>query len=208
MGEETALMSAISWALDVDAPSVSASVAALRAKHPTEDHEALAWRIFKKAGWQATAAGVATGMPTNPWVAFPAAVADVALVLRMEVAAAARVAVLYDPTFLDDDDAVYELLVPVFGLNFASQAAREMGVRGGMGVTRNLVKTYLSKGTLKQFQKIMLKYFGLKVTQKAVLTKTLPVIGGMIGGAWNWVEVRALGHRCVNYFSGQSLGET
>lgn len=36
---------------------------------------------------------------------------------------------------------------------------REIGVGGGMGVTRVLVKKYISKETIKQFQKIMLKYF-------------------------------------------------
>lgn len=35
----------------------------------------------------------------------------------------------------------------------------------------------------------MLKYFGIKVTQKGVVTKTLPIVGGLIGGGWNYIEV-------------------
>ena len=78
----------------------------------------------------------------------------------------------------------WELLLLVFGLNL-----REIGVRGGMGVTRVLVKKYISKETIKQFQEIMLKNFRIKVTQKAVITKTLPNIGGFIVGIWNYIAV-------------------
>ena len=122
------------------------------------------------------------------------------MTLRSEVAAVARAAVVYDENFFDDLDAKWELLLPVFGLNLGSQFLREVGVRGGMGVTRVLIKKYLSKETLKQFQKIMLKYFGIKVTQKAVITKTLPIVGGLIGGAWNYMEVGQVQKRTIDYF--------
>lgn len=69
-----------------------------------------------------------------------------------------------------------------------------------MGVTRVLIRKYLSKETLKQFQKIMLKYFGIKVTQKAVITKTLPIVGGLIGGTWNYIEVGQVQKRTIDYF--------
>ena len=58
-----------------------------------------------------------------------------------------------------------------------------------MGVTRVLVKKYISKETIKQFQEIMLKNFRIKVTQKAVITKTLPNTGGFIVGIWNYIAV-------------------
>lgn len=58
----------------------------------------------------------------------------------------------------------------------------------------------MSKESLKQFKKVTLKYFGLKVTQKGVITKTVPVVGGLIGGVWNWVEVSVIKARTVRYF--------
>lgn len=85
-------------------------------------------------------------------------------------------------------------------MNASSQLLREMGVRGGMGVTRAAIKKYLSKETLKAFKKIMLKYFGLKVTQKGIITKTLPIIGGLIGGVWNYIEVGRVKKRSIKYF--------
>ena len=47
----------------------------------------------------------------------------------------------------------------------------------------------------------MLKYFGIKVTQKGIITKTLPIVGGMIGTGWNTVEVELIKRRVISYFS-------
>ena len=47
----------------------------------------------------------------------------------------------------------------------------------------------------------MLKYFGIKVTQKGIITKTLPIVGGMIGAGWNAVEVELIKRRVISYFS-------
>ena len=82
---------------------------------------------------------------------------------------------------------------------------REFGVRGGMGLTRVGVKKYLSKEALKTLQKIMLKYFGIKVTQKGIITKTLPIVGGLIGGTWNYVEVSGIKKRAIKYFEGKEI---
>ena len=46
----------------------------------------------------------------------------------------------------------------------------------------------------------MLKYFGLKVTQKGLITKTLPVVGVLIGGTWNYIEVGMVRNRTIKYF--------
>ena len=124
----------------------------------------------------------------------------------MEVRAAAEVALIFEPEFFSDEDARWELFVPVFGMNVASQLLREVGVRGAMGVTRQAIKKYLSKQTLRAFRALALKYFGLKVTQKAVVTKTLPVVGGVVGASWNFVEVTLLRKRCIRYFQNKTIG--
>ena len=180
--ESTGLAKALEWVVEIDPPAIIASVKAEREQFPELSNYKLAKKIFSSARWKATSTGFVTGLPSNPWTAVPAATLDVAVTLRTEVAATARTAVIYDENFFDDDDAKWELLIPIFGLNAGSQALRELGVRGGMGATRAGIKNYLSKETLKQFKKIMLKYFGIKVTQKGVITKTLPVVGGLIGG--------------------------
>ena len=87
----------------------------------------------------------------------PAAIWDVAITVKLEVIATAKVAVLYDPDFFTDEEATWELLIPVFGINVASQLAQNAAIKAAQGVTREVIKKYLSKETLKQFQKVMLK---------------------------------------------------
>ena len=193
------LRKALNWVVDIDPPAIAASVASERKKDPSLTNHALARNAFSGAQWKATLAGVLTGLPTNPWVAVPAATVDVAITLKTELSAVARAAIIYDPDFFEEEGAKWELLVPVFGINVVSQFARELGVRGGMGLTRAAIRKYLSKETLKIFRKVMFKYFGMKVTQKAVITKTLPIIGGLIGGVWNFFEVRRVRNRTFKF---------
>ena len=205
MADDTLLMKALSLAVDVDVASTKSYVAELRKAHPGKSKAELAAVLFSQASWRAMGQGVLFGLPSNPFVAIPAALADAAAMLRLEVVAAARTALLYDEGFFDEEDAAWELLVPVFGLGAVSQLLREAGVRASMGVTRQLIKRYLSKEALKAFQRAMLRIFGLRVTQRAVITKSLPVVGAVIGGGWNWLELRLLRGRCVGYFEGRAL---
>lgn len=203
--ESKPLMKSLEWVVDIDPPAIIASVEAERVKSPNSSNRKLADAAFSRARWKATATGIATGLPANPWVAVPAATLDVATTLKLEVLAAARVAVIYDKSFFEDQDAVWELLIPIFGINVGSQAFRQLGIRGGMGATRAAIRKYLSKETLKQFQKLMLKYFGIKITQKGVITKTLPIVGGVIGGTWNFIEVGRIKNRTIEYFEENAL---
>jgi hypothetical protein len=199
---------AVRWAVAVDSSETKAFVQGLRARYPGKDNRTLAKKIYSRTAWKGASVGLVAGLPANLVVAIPAAVLDAAVVLRMEVTAAGRVAVIYEPTFLDDDDAPWELLAPIFGMDVVSQALRELGVKAGQQVTKQLIKKYLSKETLKQFQRIMLKVFGMKVLQKAVVAKTVPIVGGLIGGTWNFVEVHLQGRRVIKYFEGETLGTT
>lgn len=203
--DQANLMKALRWVVDVDPGEISWSVHSLRTRMPEASAEQLAQRVFNKARWQAAAAGLATGIPANPWVVVPAAALDMTTVLRIEVKAAAKTALLFDPSFFDDEDAGWELLVPIFGAHTASQFLREAGILGGMGVTRELIKKSLASGGMQAVQQIAAKYFGVALTQRALSTKLLPVVGGAIGGAWNYAEVRLLGDRCIKYFRGEVL---
>ncbi|HIF9239786.1 TPA: hypothetical protein ACX6RC_002316 [Photobacterium damselae] len=206
MGENNkALTKALEWVVEIDPPAVVASVKAEREKYPKLSNQELAEKAFSVARWKASSTGFVTGLPSNPWTAVPAATTDVAITLRTEVAAVARAAVIYDENFFDDEDAKWELLIPIFGMNVTSQFAREVGIRGGMGVTRAAIKKYLAKETLKKFKNIMLKYFGVKVTQKGIVTKTLPIVGGVIGGGWNYIEVGLVRKRTIAYFEGKEI---
>lgn len=200
-----ALSNVLGWVVGINDGEAADDVKRLRAQNPTATNADLARKLFAAARTKATGVGVLTGLPANPWVMVPAAIADLATVLRIETEAVARVALLYDPSFFEQPDAAWELLVPVFGIDALSQFLRDLGVLGSMGVTRQLVRQYLSKETLRSFQKVMLKYFGMKVTQKGVLSKTLPLVGAVIGGGWNFAEVTILTKRTIAYFENRPI---
>jgi hypothetical protein len=199
---EAALVKALEWVVDVDPAEMQWTVNQLREQRPGLDPSGLARHIFSRARWKAAATGVATGLPANPWVMFPAAVADATAVLRIEAKAAAKTALIYDPRFFDDENARWELLVPLFGLHTTSQFLRELGILGSMGVTREVIRKAAASHGFCAVRNVAAKYLGVQLTQRAVVSKVLPVVGGAIGGAWNYAEVTLLGRRCINYFSG------
>ncbi len=177
-GKEGAVARLSQWALDsalnIDRGEARADVRALRARYPSDSRYQLAKRLVARTRWKGTAAGVLTGLPSNPWVAGGAAALDVAALLRINISMAARIALLFDEKYLDDSEPPYELLVPVFGGRFASELAREAAIRAGMGVTRALIRAYISKGVLKTVKRFALKYLGLKITQRALITTDHP----------------------------------
>jgi hypothetical protein len=199
------LKRSLELALAVDPEESKAYVTHLRERFPDKDRRELADLMISRARWWGAGVGFATGVPGNPWVAAPAAVTDVAAVLRTEILLACRIGLLFDPQLLDGPEPPYEVLVPIMGSRAASAVARNLLTLGGMGITRQAIRKGLNAGGLWQFRKIMLKYFGLKVSGRGVITKTLPVVGGLIGGAWNYAELKIVGDRVYRYFDGQAL---
>lgn len=196
---------AFGWIICVDPTAIRAHLDELRAQNPGVEKRVLANKVYSGTAWKAASAGAVLGLPSNPWTAVPAATLDLAAMVRLQVVAAGHVAEIHNPGFLDEEFGRYELLVPVFGGSAGSQVLRAAGIRGTMGITRQAIRRYLSKETLRAFRTIMLKYFGQKVTQRAVITKTLPVVGGLIGGTWNYLEVHVVGNRVIKYFEGEPL---
>ena len=199
--QDSALSKALNWVIEVDVPAIKGSVDGLKSSNPGLSKEELANTIFSKAQWKSAASGLVTGLPSNWATMILAAIGDVAITLRLEVIATAKVALLYQPNFFSNDEAAWELLVPIFGFNAISQVMQEAAIKGGQGLSKAAIKKYLSKETLAQFKKIMLKLFGKKVTQKGIITKTLPIVGGMIGAVWNWAEVSIIKKRAIKYFA-------
>lgn len=56
--------------------------------------------------------------------------------------------------------------------------------------------------------KASLKIFGKKILQKTILSKTIPVVGAVISGGWNFAETKVVGGRVIAYLNGQAIGQT
>jgi hypothetical protein len=190
----------LTLALSVDPYEIRAYVSALQNRYPEWDRRALAEHMISRARWWGAGYGAATGAPSNPWIATPAALTDIGALLRTEILLACRIGVLFDPHLLDGPDPPYEVLVPILGARAGSEMLGRLAVHSGVGITREAIKAVLKTGSIRTARSVVLKYLGVRVTQRGILTKTLPLVGGVIGGAWNYAEVKIVGERVYRYF--------
>lgn len=174
-------------------------------KYPGSTKQELSELLIRRNAWKAAGSGFVTGLPSNLLIAVPAALLDMTVVIRTQAYLAGRIALLFDEDYFNSNDIAYELMIPIMGMRVASEFVGQMTKRGASGLTRQAIKTVLTKGTLSQFRRVMLKYFGLKVGQRTV-TKTVPIVGGVIGGIWNYTELRVVGQRAFKYFSDAPIG--
>ena len=202
--QNTTLEKVIAFAVSIDRGDALAAASALRSANPGTSSQELAARVFRGLSWKGAGIGALTGLPSQIATAIPAALADAAAVLRIELKGAAVVAALYDPTFLDDEDAHWALIVPILGGNAMSQALRGAGIAAATQLSRAAIKKILTKETLAAFRKAVVKIFGIKVTQRAVVSKTVPVVGALVGSAWNLAEIRTVGGRVVEFFEARA----
>ena len=177
----------------------------LRAEHPDATPEQLARRAVASAKNWGVAAGAGSGAAANPLVMLPAAAADIAAMLRIEGQMAGTVAALLDPSSLVDDKTFRADVLAIVFPGAVSQALRQIGLRAGQRLTRNLIRKYVTENFLKDATRFAAKYLFIRVTRNAVVSKTVPLVGAGIGAAWNWVEMEAVGKRAIRYYQRRSI---
>jgi hypothetical protein len=188
-----------------DAQGCREAAAALRAKHPRVSPERLAEIAVTGARKWAIAAGATTGIVANPIMMIPAALADVMAMLRIEGVMAGTVAAILDPASLDDPAAFEADVLAVVFPAAASQALRQVAIRAGEQTTKVMIRKYVSEDLIKSALRYAVEFLGIEATQKAVISKSVPLVGAGIGAAWNWLEVRAVGKRAIRYHTGKPL---
>ncbi|HPM78012.1 MAG TPA: hypothetical protein PK961_13040 [bacterium] len=199
--ESPVIQRAFEWASGLDEQQVRNDLEQLRAKHPQESPEELAWRLIRAYRRQGVSAGFLTGLPANPWLALPASAADVAAMIHLEMRLAARIALLYEPDFFQREDARYELLVPVFGSEVVHDIVKRFIGNDETAATRSMIERVFNKESMKAIRSLLLKHFAVRITRKALFAKMIPVVGGFIGGTVNYLEMREVGRRIIDYFS-------
>jgi hypothetical protein len=148
--------------------------------------------------WLAVA-GAGSGLVANPLAMVPAAATEMAFVLQREAQLTGVIAAILDPQSLSDRDSFQADVLAIMFPSAASQALREIAVLAGQHTTKVLIRKYISKDILKAIIKFAAKYLGIKLTQRAIITKMIPFVGGVIGATWNWAEVRSVGNRAIKY---------
>jgi hypothetical protein len=174
----------------------------LRLTDPNATSEQIARRAIKDSRKWAAAIGGATGAVASPVTMLPAAVADMAAMLRLEGKLAGTIAALLDPDSLDDADTFRKEILTVVFPGAISQALRKVGIRASEEATKNLVRKLVSREFVKDLSERAAKMLGIRLTEKAIATKAIPLVGAGIGAAWNFVEIQAVGGRAIGYHLG------
>jgi len=174
----------------------------MRLENPNATAEDHARRAVKQSRKWAASIGGATGLAASPVTMLPTAIADAALMLRLEGKLAGTVAALLDPDSLNDVDTFRKEILRVVFPGAVSQALRKLGVRAGEEATKSVVRKLIGREAGKELGERAVKFLGIRLTEKAVATKTVPLVGAAIGAGWNWLEVQAVGNRAVNYHLG------
>lgn len=195
----------LDWVLP-DRQACRGSALELAQHHPDESPQMLAQRVVADAKKWGAAAGGATGAAASPLFMVPAAMADVAAMLRIEGHMAGTIAALLDPDSLDHPERFEADVLSVVFPGVVSQALRQIGVRAGQQITRTLIRKYLGEQLIQSVTRLSARYLAVKLSQKAVLTKTVPMVGMGIGAGWNWLEARLVGQRAIRYYQDRSAG--
>jgi hypothetical protein len=182
--------------------------AELRMKDPDASAETAARRAVKDSRKWAASVGAATGLAASPITLLPAAIADAAAMLRLEGKLVGTIAALLDPASLDDPDAFRRDIIRNVFPGAVSQALRKLGVRAGEQATKNLVAKLATRQAVKELSERAAKLLGIRLTEKAIASKTIPLVGAGIGAAWNWTEIQLVGNRTIDYHLGRESPAT
>lgn len=204
--EDGKIMQVLKKVLHVDPFECRGVVESRRAQHPTESPRELAQRIVSSYARKGAVEGFGAGLPSNPFTMVPAALADLAVVLHFYAKMTAAIGYLADRDYFDDPDWSNDALVMLAGPKVVSRVLKEAGIKVGERLTRSVIRKYLSKGVLRALKKWMAKWLGVKLGQRALISKAVPIVGGFIGGAWNFVEISAVGKRIIAYQFDHSSG--
>lgn len=191
----------IKWIMP-DAEDCRVKAEALRLENPDASGIELARKAVKSSRKWAAGMGAVTGVAANPITLVPAALADAAAMLRIEGQLAGVVAALLDPQSVNDPDAFRRDIMRVIFPGAVSQVLRKLGVRAGEQAAKDIVAKYVTRGAVKEVAEHAVKRFGIQLTEKAIATKAIPLVGAGIGAAWNWLEIQAIGLRAIDYHTG------
>lgn len=190
-----------------DADECKRAAMEMISREPGASREALAKEMVRHAQKRAATVGGVTGLAASPFSMVPAAMADIAATLKIEGTMAGGVAALLDPDSLDDPERFRADVMAVVFPAAVSQALRQMGIRAGEQLTKNLIRRTAGKGGVEGLIKIAGKFLGAKLTGRSLLTKGVPLVSVGIGAGWNWLETSAVGHRAIAYHTGGPIAE-
>lgn len=178
-----------------------------------EEMTAAAKRIVMNNTTKSTALSFAAGLPSNPFAVLPASGADIAQYYAFALRMAQEVAYVFGrpQIFAEDGDLSPEGerdIMVYFGVMLGVALANSglMFIARGLGQTagRRLMQKALTQTVWYPILKRIGTAIGAQVTKKSmsnVVSKSVPVIGGVVSGGLTYVTFRPMGKRLVNAFA-------
>lgn len=95
------------------------------------------------------------------------------------------------------DSETLNILIICFGVMYgvagANNAVKAMAKGLANGISKKIMRTALTKGTLYPIVKSIAKWFGVNMTKKlltGMVQKSLPVVGGVVGGSITYLSFK------------------
>lgn len=179
----------------------------LRLENPDATAEQAAELAVKQSRKWAVSIGATTGAFASPISMLPAAFADAVAMMKLEGKLAGTIAALLDPESLSDPAAFRRDIFRSVFPGAVSQTLRKMGVRAAEASAKSAVRRITTHAATKELTERATKSLGVRLTEKALASKTVPLVGAGIGAAWNYAEVHAIGRRAIDYHLGRETPE-
>lgn len=200
------LMDAAGWAYD-KAINVTQSIPGIGsvedlARQYQRDTLSIESQISSLINWQCTktfSTGFITGL--GGLITLPVSVpADLSCLFFHQLRMVAAISYLSGNTELNDDKIKTLCILCLCG-STAMDTLKDVGIEIGTQFTKNLIKN-ISGRTIKQINKAVGFRLVTKFGTKGIinLPKTVPIVGGVIGGFFNFCGTRAVGYTAKKVF--------
>ena len=189
----------IEWALGLDPKALMEYAESKKKAYPKLNERQLDEKIIGFFSRKAGIEGFVTGLPSSLITMAPAAAVDMGYILRCYASLSGVIGYLANEKYFEDPDWKNDSYIIIAGPTFVSRAFREAGITLTKNLTKTIIRKMISKSFLNILKRLLLKWFGIKITQRAIITKTIPIIGGIIGGGWNYIELKMVGKTVIQY---------
>jgi tellurite resistance protein len=117
----------------------------------------------------------------------------------LQIRLIADLAVVYDLQ-LDADDPEDILMIFGYALGVSPTEFLGKGIQIAAGATtRQVIKTTISKGTLKTIQNFA-RQLGFKILQRTIIKYAVPAVSAAVGSGYNYVTTRSIGSIAKSHF--------
>jgi hypothetical protein len=83
------------------------------------------------------------------------------------------------------------------------QAFKTMGIEAAKVATKKAVDSYMTQQIMKSVLRLSLREAAKKMSQKALMTKMIPLIGAPMGFGFDWFTTQAVGKVAIKYYGGK-----